>query len=160
MPKKTHENRTIAVLAVLCILLLTASLFLMVKTEKMQCELAALSVLPSQMYITAGATTTAVSESTAPSIQQIQNTETVTEKQTAVKQVNTATTTAAPTTEKYTEISAILVVNTNTKKIHSPDCAYAQNMKPENRTEIQSAELSAYEANGYSLCGHCKGCAK
>lgn len=160
MPKKAHENRTITVLAVLCILLSTASLVLMVKTEKMQCELATVSVLPSQRHIPPR-TTTAVSESTTLYVQQIQNTETVTEKQTAVTQVNTATkTTAAPTAEKHTEISAILVVNTNTKKIHSPDCAYAKNMKPENRAEIQSAELSAYEANGYALCGHCKGCAK
>lgn len=69
-------------------------------------------------------------------------------------------------TEKVTEpkkpkqLSEQLVVNTNTKKIHSPDCSYAKNMKPENRADISAGDLQSYLDNGYALCGHCEGCAK
>ncbi len=67
-------------------------------------------------------------------------------------------------TEKVTEakkpkqLSEQLVVNTNTKKIHSPDCSYAK--KPENRADISAGDLQSYLDNGYALCGHCEGCAK
>lgn len=69
-------------------------------------------------------------------------------------------------TEKVTEpkktkqLSEQLVVNTNTKKIHSPDCSYAKNMKPENRADISAGDLQSYLNNGYALCGHCEGCAE
>lgn len=69
-------------------------------------------------------------------------------------------------TEKVTEakkpkqLSEQLVVNTNTKKIHSPDCSYAKNIKPENRADISAGDLQSYLDNGYALCGHCEGCAK
>lgn len=64
---------------------------------------------------------------------------------------------AATTTEKSTQLSEVLVVNTNSKKIHSPDCSYVRNMKEENRAEISSAQLEEYLANGYSMCAHCEG---
>lgn len=63
-------------------------------------------------------------------------------------------TTTAP---RSTQISAQLILNTNTKKIHSPDCAYAKNIKAENRGEISAAELDAYLNEGYEFCQHCKG---
>lgn len=78
-----------------------------------------------------------------------------------------AKTTASPVKESKTtsvekpkQLSEQLVVNTNTKKIHSPDCSFAQNIKPENRTEITAGDLQDYLENGYTLCGHCEGCAK
>ncbi len=81
-------------------------------------------------------------------------------KTTAGRTTAERTTEKAETTEKPKVLSERLVVNTNTKKIHSPDCAYAKNIKEENRAEISSKELSEYLDNGYSLCGHCEGCAK
>lgn len=62
--------------------------------------------------------------------------------------------------EKPKQLSEQLVVNTNTKKIHSPDCSFAKNIKPENRAEITAGDLQGYLGNGYTLCGHCEGCAK
>lgn len=129
--------------------------------------LAAASVTAQQ---TAQTATPAGQATAVPSISeteavlaQIQNTEPVSEKIAAAKQANTTKSAKENTptpSEKHTEISPILLVNTNTKKIHSPDCAYAQNIKEENRAQISREELSAYEQNGYTLCGHCKGCAK
>ncbi len=63
-------------------------------------------------------------------------------------------------TEKPKQLSEQLVVNTNTKKIHSPDCSYAKNIKSENRADISAGDLQSYLENGYALCGHCEGCAK
>lgn len=81
--------------------------------------------------------------------------------------VSPAKTTAAsvkadktPQPEKPKQISEQLVVNTNTKKIHSPDCSYAKNIKPENSADITAQDLQTYLDEGYSLCGHCEGCAK
>lgn len=162
MGKNLYGKRSVVVTLFLCCLLLACSIFLSIKTEKMLCDLAAVSVQTSTAESKEPETTSVLPATTVPAIEQIQNTVPVTEKAvTAAKQVNTtkaATTTI--TTEKHTEISPILVLNTNTKKIHSPDCAYAQNIKAENRAEIQKDELPAYEQNGYMLCGHCKGCAK
>lgn len=62
--------------------------------------------------------------------------------------------------KKPKQLSEQLIVNTSTKKIHSPDCAFVQNMKPENRAEITAGDLQSYLENGYTLCGHCEGCAK
>lgn len=64
------------------------------------------------------------------------------------------TTTTAP---RSTQLSAELVLNTNTKKIHSPDCPYAKNIKDANRGEISADELDAYLNEGYEMCQHCKG---
>ncbi|MGN0555089.1 MAG: hypothetical protein ACI4LI_04250 [Candidatus Fimenecus sp.] len=125
--------------------------------------LAAASVTAQQTAQTnPTAVPTSVSETEAV-LAQIQNTAPVSEKVAAAKQANITKSTKETTptsTEKQTEISPILLVNTNTRKIHSPDCAYAQNIKEENRAQITREELSAYEQNGYTLCGHCKGCAK
>lgn len=69
----------------------------------------------------------------------------------------TETKAARTTTEKSTRLADTLVVNTNSKKIHSPDCAYVRNMNPENRAEIPAEELSAYLSDGYAMCAHCEG---
>lgn len=66
----------------------------------------------------------------------------------------------ATETEKPKQLSEQLVVNTNTRKIHSPDCSYAKNIKPDNRADISAGDLQEYLDNGYALCGHCEGCAK
>lgn len=76
-----------------------------------------------------------------------------TRRATALTTRKTVTTTAPRTTQ----LSARLVLNTNSKKIHSPDCPYAKNIKDANRGEISADELDAYLNEGYEFCQHCKG---
>lgn len=59
--------------------------------------------------------------------------------------------TTADTTVTVTEIDTVLVVNKNSKKIHSSTCSYAKNMKEENKAVISSDELQAYLDKGYSV---------
>lgn len=72
----------------------------------------------------------------------------------------TTTTKPETTTERSTEISPVLVVNVNTKKIHSPHCSYLQNTDPANTTQITAAELQSYLESGYTLCKRCGGYAE
>lgn len=64
--------------------------------------------------------------------------------------------TTADTTVTVTEIDTILVVNKNSKKIHSSTCSYAKNMKEENKAVISSDELQDYLDKGYTVCTRCK----
>ena len=70
--------------------------------------------------------------------------------------VNTTADTTVAVTEAVTEIDTILVVNKNSKKIHSSTCSYAKNMKEENKAVISSDELQAYLDKGYTVCTRCK----
>lgn len=88
----------------------------------------------------------------APAAVQTKNAQT-TRRTTALTTKKTVTTTAPRTTQ----LSARLVLNTNSKKIHSPDCPYAKNIKDANRGEISADELDAYLNEGYEFCQHCKG---
>lgn len=97
---------------------------------------------------------TNASEASAGQLEQPAQT---TRSRTAAVRTETTRRQAATTTEKSTQLSEVLVVNTNSKKIHSPDCSYVRNMKEENRAEISSAQLEEYLANGYSMCAHCEG---
>ncbi len=49
----------------------------------------------------------------------------------------------------------IYVLNTNTKKFHSPDCASADKISDENREETSKSREELI-AEGYSPCGNCK----
>ncbi len=72
----------------------------------------------------------------------------------------TEKTTVKPTekpTEKSTEIDSVLIVNKNSKKIHSSSCSYVLRMKDENKAVISSDELAQYLENGYTMCGVCHG---
>lgn len=64
--------------------------------------------------------------------------------------------TTVDTTVAVTEIDTVLVVNKNSKKIHSSTCSYAKNMKKENKVVISSDELQAYLDKGYTVCTRCK----
>ena len=70
------------------------------------------------------------------------------------------TTKPETTTERSTELSPVLVVNLNTKKIHSPHCSYLQNTDPANTTQITDDELQSYLESGYTLCKRCGGYAE
>lgn len=101
--------------------------------------------------------TDAPQQSPAVQTQPVRPTEAAREEPLTVRK---APTTAAPanTTETRAEtLSETLVVNTSSKKIHSPDCAYVRNMDAKNRREISASALSEYLADGYELCAHCEG---
>lgn len=59
----------------------------------------------------------------------------------------TDNTTAANTTETY-------ILNTNTKKIHKPDCDLVKNIKAKNRKEYAGQKETLLE-QGYSACRKC-----
>lgn len=80
-----------------------------------------------------------------------------TSRPTQAQTVTTTRKTVTTTTERSTEISAVLVLNTNSKKIHSDSCAFGSNIKAENRQEISREKLDEYLQNGYTMCQHCKG---
>ncbi len=167
MDEKPRGKRSVAVALFFTFLCLLLTVYFQMKAENILLELATVPMyasaleteLPTASFgtIADAKTTVPSSAATQPSVSQIQVTESVRQMQ---KESTEKATTARPQTEKNTEISPILTVNTSTKKIHSPDCAYAQNIKAENRAQIQKDELPAYEEKGYALCGHCKGCAK
>lgn len=46
------------------------------------------------------------------------------------------------------------VVNTNTGRYHNPECSSADDIKPDNRLELESTEEKLRES-GYSPCGRC-----
>lgn len=170
MSKEQKKTLLIAVTFLMTFLCLGATFVLQLR---MQETLESLAELPNQTVsakesAAAESEPAAVSESTEPPLSlevsavaaaqtdgSTANTSAAT-RVTAAKTQTTETTTAPP---RPTEISAVLVINKNSKKIHSPTCSYVKNMKEENRGEISSAELDAYLAQGYTLCQRCKGVA-
>ncbi len=67
---------------------------------------------------------------------------------------STVTTTTATTTTIAHENDENYVLNTNTKKIHYPDCSSAKSIKPHNREEFIGT-LEELFGMGYSTCGNC-----
>lgn len=47
------------------------------------------------------------------------------------------------------------VLNTSSKKIHSPECSGAKNMSEKNKQTVKGDKLQSYINNGYVLCGSC-----
>lgn len=47
------------------------------------------------------------------------------------------------------------VLNTNSKKIHKPDCQYAQNMDDKNKQVIFCDNIDEYYLKGYTSCSKC-----
>ncbi len=74
----------------------------------------------------------------------------------STKKATVNTTADTTVTVTVTEIDTILVVNKNSKKIHSSTCSYAKNMKEENKAVISSDELQDYLDKGYTVCTRCK----
>ena len=63
--------------------------------------------------------------------------------------------TTSPNTETGTSTDARWVLNTNTKKIHYPSCASAEQITEQNRATSNST-VAELEAQGYSPCGACR----
>lgn len=47
------------------------------------------------------------------------------------------------------------VLNTSSKKIHSPTCRYAISMNSENKDTVENVSLEELLAQGYSVCSVC-----
>ena len=47
------------------------------------------------------------------------------------------------------------ILNTNSKKFHTPDCRYAEKIKDENREEFNGSRQDLID-DGYVPCGNCK----
>lgn len=47
------------------------------------------------------------------------------------------------------------IINLSSKKIHSPDCQFADEISEENSSEIYTDNLSEYIDKGYSICSKC-----
>ncbi len=47
------------------------------------------------------------------------------------------------------------IINLSSKKIHSPDCQFADKISEENSSEIYTDNLSEYIDKGYSICSKC-----
>lgn len=56
-----------------------------------------------------------------------------------------------------TEPAFDYVLNTSSKKIHRPDCRYAESLKAENRAEASEGQLPGLLADGYTYCSVCCG---
>jgi DNA-entry nuclease len=59
---------------------------------------------------------------------------------------------AEETDESVTEITYVL--NTNSHKIHRPDCKSVQDIKPQNK-QITDEDIDVLIQQGYSPCGSC-----
>ena len=51
--------------------------------------------------------------------------------------------------------NAQYVLNTSSKKIHSPECSGAKNMSEKNKETVKGNKLQSYIDNGYVLCETC-----
>ncbi len=54
-----------------------------------------------------------------------------------------------------TGTGATYILNTDSKKIHSPSCRYAQSMHAENKQTVTDTALEELLAQGYEICSVC-----
>ena len=83
-------------------------------------------------------------------------------KETTTKaQKETTTKNSTTTTQKQEDNVArkTYVLNTSSKKIHSPDCSFVGRTKEENKktVKLSTDELSQYKNDGYNMCKTCGG---
>lgn len=57
--------------------------------------------------------------------------------------------------DEQIEVLSEYVLNTSSKKIHSPDCSGAKSMSEKNKLVIKGNQLNLYLKQGYELCGSC-----
>lgn len=163
MSKDQKRTLLIAVTFLMIFLCLGATFVLQLR---MQSTLESLAALPQQTIAASESTAAALQSEVTGTLQDSESLSSLEVSAVAAAQVGKTSTSAKPSTTKTqitttappsTEISPVLVINKNSKKIHSPDCSYVKNMKEENRGEISSEELDSYLAQGYTMCQRCKG---
>lgn len=62
---------------------------------------------------------------------------------------------ATESEEVNVDKNAEYVLNTSSKKIHSPECSGAKNMSEKNKQVVKGDKLSSYINNGYEFCENC-----
>ena len=62
---------------------------------------------------------------------------------------------ATESEEVNADKNAEYVLNTSSKKIHSPECSGAKNMSEKNKQVVKGDKLSSYINNGYEICENC-----
>ena len=62
---------------------------------------------------------------------------------------------ATESEEVNADKNAEYVLNTSSKKIHSPECSEAKNMSEKNKQVVKGDKLSSYINNGYEICENC-----
>lgn len=60
-----------------------------------------------------------------------------------------------PQTENAPQSGKMYVLNTNSKKIHSPSCRYAETMQETNKQVVTDKALEQLLSEGYSKCSVC-----
>lgn len=163
MSKDQKRTLLIAVTFLMIFLCLGATFVLQLR---MQSTLESLAALPQQTIAASESAAAALQSEVTGALQDSESLSSLEVSAVAAAQTGKTSTSAKPSTTKTqitttappsTEISPVLVINKNSKKIHSPDCSYVKNMKEENRGEISSEELDSYLAQGYTMCRRCKG---
>lgn len=51
--------------------------------------------------------------------------------------------------------TSYLVINKSSRKIHTPDCEFAQKISDDNKITVNSSELEQYLSSGYVCCSGC-----
>ena len=62
---------------------------------------------------------------------------------------------ATESEEVNADKNAEYVLNTSSKKIHSPECSGVKNMSEKNKQVVKGDKLSSYINNGYEICENC-----
>lgn len=137
-----YQDKADAAIAVGCAVLLLASTGLLVNQFRLQKQLdtvkTAYTTLPTIHWYEEETTATATSATSAPGTA-------------AALQAPEETAPALQITGKT------YVLNTSSKKIHSPDCRYATSMKEENKKVVENADLDELLSEGYEVCSVCGG---
>lgn len=137
-----YQDKADAVIAVGCAVLLLASTGLLVNQFRLQKQLdtvkTAYTTLPTIRWYEEETTAAAASATSAPGTA-------------AALQAPEGTAPALQITGKT------YVLNTSSKKIHSPDCRYATSMKEENKKVVENADLDELISEGYEVCSVCGG---
>lgn len=135
-----YQDKADAAIAVGCAVLLLASAGLLVNQFRLQKQL----------------DTVKTAYTTLPTIQWYE--EETTEAATVASTPDTTAALQSIETSPALQITGkTYVLNTSSKKIHSPDCRYATSMKEENKKVVENADLDDLLSEGYEVCSVCGG---
>lgn len=136
-----YQDKADAAIAVGCAVLLLASAGLLVNQFRLQKQL----------------NTVKTAYTTLPTIHWYEE-ETTAANTSATSALDTSAAIQTVETSPALQITGkTYVLNTSSKKIHSPDCRYATSMKEENKKVVENADLDELLSEGYEVCSVCGG---
>lgn len=136
-----YQDKADAAIAVGCAVLLLASAGLLVNQFRLQKQL----------------NTVKTAYTTLPTIHWYEE-ETTAANTSATSALDTSAAIQTVETSPALQITGkTYVLNTSSKKIHSPDCRYATSMKEENKKVVENADLDDLLSEGYEVCSVCGG---